>query len=440
MGCWMPLWSRRDRTWIPLPGQEMTIAALATAGPMAELLLLLALMWLLAKLGAELCHRAKLPRVLGELGAGIVLAALARAFPATLPVPAAQPAMAAFAEVGIVVLMFAVGLESTVPQMVEAGYASVRVALLGVALPMALGFGGGLLLLPAGSGGILGLFIGACLCATSIGISAQVLRERRALKTLEGRVILGAAVLDDVLGLFVLVLVSALVTASGPGGPLPWGALARTLALAVAFLGLAVTAGRFAPPRLFQLADRFRSEQVLLPLGLGFAFLFAWLGSRAGLATIVGAYAAGLIMEPAHIKHLEDRELKSLEELLHPLVVSLSPLFFVLMGASVDPRALLSPWTLMFAAVLALLAVLGKYLAGYGAGGGLRASVIGWGMVPRGEVGLIFVAAGSQLRLGDAPLLSPQVQAGLIGAILLTTLLGPIGLGRALRRDASKVA
>lgn len=254
----------------------MPIPALADAGRMAELLLL-ALMWLLAKAGGELCHRLKLPRVLGELGAGFVLAALLKVFPGVVPDPASQPAMAAFAEVGIVVLVF----------------------------------------------------------------------------------------------------VSALATDSGRGGPLPWGELAKTLGLAVGFLALAVTAGRVATPRLFQLANRLRSEQVLLPLGLGFAFLFAWLGSRAGLATIVGAYAAGLLMEPAHIKHLEDRELKSLEDLLHPLVVRLSPLFFVLMGASVDPRALLPPWTLLFVGVLALLGVLGKYLAGYGAGRGLRPSVIG---------------------------------------------------------------
>lgn len=417
----------------------MPIPALASAGPMAELLLLLALMWLLAKAGGELCHRLKLPRVLGELGAGFVLAALVKVFPGVVPDPASQPAMEAFAEVGIVVLMFAVGLESTVPQMVQAGLPSLRVALLGVALPMVLGFGGSLLLLPAGSPHALGLFIGACLSATSIGITAQVLGERKALQTLEGRVIMGAAVMDDVLGLFILVFVSALATDSGRGGPLPWGELGKTLGLAVGFLALAVTAGRVATPRLFQLANRLRSEQVLLPLGLGFAFLFAWLGSRAGLATIVGAYAAGLLMEPAHIKHLEDRELKSLEELLHPLVVSLSPLFFVLMGASVDPRALLSPWTLLFAGVLALLGVLGKYLAGYGAGRGLRPSVIGWGMVPRGEVGLIFVAAGAHLMIGDKPLLGPEVQAGLIGAIVLTTLLGPIGLGWALGKGPRQI-
>jgi len=172
---------------------------------------------------------------------------------------------------------------------------------------------------------------------------------------------------------------------------------------------------------------------VLLPLGLGFAFLLAWLGNLAGLASIVGAYAAGLILEPAHIEDLERRERRTLEELVHPLVTVLSPLFFVLMGAKVDPAALFKPATLGFAALLAVLGVAGKYLAGFGGGKGTRAAVVGWGMVPRGEVGLIFVAAGAQLRLNGAPLLSAEVQAGVIGTLLITTVAGPVGLGWVLR-------
>lgn len=396
--------------------------------------MVIAVMLLLAKLGSELCHRLGLPGVVGELGAGLLLAVLARAFPGIVPQPARVPAMDYFAEVGIVVLMFAVGLESTVPQMVRVGLPSLRVAILGVLLPMGLGLLGSLWILPAGSSWVLGLFIGACLCATSIGITAQVLGEHRASRTPEGRVILGAAVLDDILGLLVLVFVSGLVGVSGTGAGLPLGTLARTLGLAMGFLAAAFTLGRLATPRLFQVADRFRSEQVLLPFGLGFAFLLAWLGSRAGLATIVGAYAAGLILEPAHIRHLEERELHTLEALLRPLVVSLAPLFFVLMGARVDPAALFSPWTLLLAAGLAVLGILGKFAAGFGAGGGLRPALIGWGMVPRGEVGLIFVAAGAHLALGGQPLMNAQVQAGVVGAILLTTVAGPIGLGWTLRR------
>jgi Kef-type K+ transport system membrane component KefB len=327
--------------------------------------------------------------------------------------------------------MFAVGLESTVPQMMKVGAASMRVAVIGVVVPMAAGLVGAWLLLPKGSPFVLDLFIGACLCATSIGISAQVLREKGASDSLEGRIIVGAAVVDDVLGLLVLVAVTGMVGAAAGGALGP--ELMKTMGLALGFLALALTLGRLVTPRLFHLASRFRGEQVLLPLGLGFAFLLAWLGNLAGLASIVGAYAAGLILEPAHIEDLEHRERHTLEELVHPLVSVLSPLFFVLMGAKVDPVALFKPATLGFAALLAVLGVAGKYIAGYGGGNGIRAAVVGWGMVPRGEVGLIFVAAGAQLHLNGVPLLSPDVQAGVVGALLLTTVAGPVGLGWVLR-------
>lgn len=402
------------------------------ADPLGSTLGLLALMWLAAKLGGEAALRLKLPPVAGELGMGLVFAALVRAFPG-LPDVTHSQAAELLAYLGVVVLMFAVGLESTVPQMLKVGAASFRVAVIGVIAPMAAGLAGAWLLLPAGTPLAVDLFIGACLCATSIGISASVLKGAGAARSPEGRVIVGAAVIDDILGLLVLVLVSGIVTAGGSGA-VPWGALGRTFGLALGFLGAALTLGRYVTPHLFALANRLRSEQVLLPVGLGFAFLLAYLGNLAGLATIVGAYAAGLILEPAHIKDLEARELHSLEELVHPLVVTLAPLFFLLMGAKVDPVALVQPRTLLLGAVLALLGIAGKYVAGYGGGKDLRASVIGWGMVPRGEVGLIFVAAGASLTLNGAPLLGPEVQAGVVAALLLTTLAGPVGLAWVLKR------
>ena len=398
--------------------------------PLAGTLMLLALLWLSAKVGGELALRLKLPAVTGELAVGLALTVLHRSWMA-FPDVAASPATELLGGLGVVVLMFAVGLESTVPQMLKVGLASLRVALIGVVLPMAAGVAGAWLLLPQGSPFVLDLFIGACLCATSIGISAQVLREKGASHSVAGRIIVGAAVVDDVLGLLVLVAVSGLVGSASGGSAGP--NLAWPLTLALGFLAIAFTLGRLATPHLFRLANRFRSEQVLLPLGLGFAFLLAWLGNLAGLASIVGAYAAGLILEPAHIEDLERRERRTLEELVHPLVTVLSPLFFVLMGAKVDPSTLFKPSTLGIAVVLAMLGVAGKFVAGYGSGKGTRAAVVGWGMVPRGEVGLIFVATGAQLHLNGAPLLSADVQAGIIGALLLTTVAGPVGLGWVLR-------
>jgi Kef-type K+ transport system membrane component KefB len=407
--------------------------AFLVADPFSRTLLLLAFTWVIAKLAGELALRIKLPAVAGELAVGVAIAAAAKAFP-MIPNLAESPEAEVLANLGVIVLMFMVGLESTVPQMLKVGVVSLRVAVIGVLAPMAMGLVGAWALLPKGVPFAVDLFIGACMCATSIGISAQVLRENGASDGTAGRVIVGAAVIDDVLGLLVLTLVSG-VAASSSSGAIPWHALGRTLGLAFGFLGLALTLGRFATPHLFRLADRLRSEQLLLPLGLAFAFVLAYLGNLAGLATIVGAYAAGLILEPAHIEALQQREQHSLEELVHPLVAVLSPLFFVLMGARVDASALFTPSTLLFAGVLAGLGIVGKLVAGLGAGKRARSSVVGWGMVPRGEVGLIFVAAGSQLRMNGSPLLSMELQAGIVGALLLTTIAGPIGLGWVLRKS-----
>lgn len=407
--------------------------AILTTDPIAQSLLLMALIWSAAKIGGELAQRARLPAVVGELIAGVVLASLHRFFPA-LPDVAHHPHADFLASLGVVVLMFAVGLESTVPEMIKVGFASLRVAVVGVVAPMAFGLLGARLLLPAGTPFAVELFIGACLCATSIGISAQVLREKSVMASQEGKVIVGAAVLDDVLGLLVLVVVTGLATASANGGSVPWGRVGITLALATGFLSVALTLGRWLTPHFFSLASRFRGEQLLLPAAMGYAFLLAWIGNLAGLAPIVGAYAAGLILEPVHLEFLEARERHSLETLVHPLLTVLAPVFFVVMGARVDLAALGEWRTLGLALALTAFAILGKYLTGYVAGRGLRTSWIGWGMVPRGEVGLIFVATGATLSSGGAPLLTPHVQAAVVAAIMLTTIAGPIGLGWAVNR------
>ena len=416
--------------------------AILVSDPLASTLVLLSLLWLAAKLGGEVAVRLKLPAVAGQIIIGVFLAILPGLFssmpglPGFLKSPeflkfmdfAHNPEANVLAYIGIVLLMFMVGLESSVPQMMKVGWASLRVAVIGVIGPMALGLLGAYFLLQDGTPFAVDLFIGACLCATSIGISASVLRERNASDSKEGRVVIGAAVIDDVLGLLVLVAVSGLAAASSSGGPLPWGELGRTLGLAFLFLLLALTLGRWLSPHLFGLASRFKSEEKLLPFALIFAFALAYMGSLVGLATIVGAYAAGLILEHHHVETLQVEENRSLEELVQPVVAIFAPLFFVLTGASIDPSVLLHPTTLLMAGVLTVAGIIGKYVSGYGAGGGASVSIIGWGMVPRGEVGLIFVSVGRSINFNDKPLLSPEVQAGVLGAILLTTVLGPIGL------------
>ncbi len=409
----------------------MPLLATAHADPSLDALILLALLWLGAKLGGEAAIRLKLPTVVGELVAGMVLMAMHRHW-GGFPDVATHPAADLLATIGVIILMFSVGMESTVAQMMKQGLPALRVAVVGVVLPVILGLGAVLLILGKEINLVGAVFVGACLCATSVGISARVLQEKNAGDSPEGRVILGAAVIDDVLGLLVLVLVSGLATMT-VGGGIPWGPVGRTLLLAMLFLGGALTLGRWATPHLFRMANRFRVEEVLLPISLAFAFFMAWGGGHAGLAPIVGAYAAGLILEQAHIELLEEREARSLESLIHPLVTALAPLFFVVMGARIDPRSLLQVNILGLTLALTALGALGKYAAGFVAGRGFNPHLIGWGMMPRGEVGLIFVAVGAQLKILDA-----RVQAAVVMAMLLTTVLGPIGLDRILRRRAAR--
>ncbi len=411
----------------------MILATIHT-DPALAAILLLALIWIAAKVGGEVATRLKLPTVVGELAAGMLLAGLHRAW-AIVPDVASAPVADIMSTVGVLLLMFSVGLESTVPQMMQVGIRATLVAVAGVVAPVLMGLAAAYLLIPGPVPIPVALFIGACLCATSVGISARVLAERGAGTSPEGRVILGAAVIDDVLGLLVLVIVSGMATAAAAGGAIPWAEVGRTLAMAVGFLGLALTLGRWVTPHLFRAANRFRVEEVMLPLALAFGFLMAFAGGHAGLAPIVGAYAAGLILEPAHVELLEERESKSLETLIHPLVTALAPVFFVVMGARVDPRGLLQPSILLLALTLTVLGAFGKYIAGFAAGRGLNPHVVGWGMMPRGEVGLIFVATGAQLNI-----LKPDIQAAVVVAMMLTTMIGPIGLSWMLRRSPRQQA
>ena len=408
--------------------------AMLVSDPLASTLILLALLWVAAKIGGELAARLQLPAVAGQLLMGVVLAILPKVF-CGLPNVAESRDAHLISYIGIILLMFMVGLESSVPQMLKVGWASLRVAVVGVIGPMALGLMAAYFLLPPETPYAVDLFIGACLCATSIGISVQVLRERHEADSQAGRVIIGAAVIDDVLGLLVLVAVSGLAVATTTaGGTLPWGELGKTLGLALLFLALALTAGRWLSAKIFQFLSRLKSAELLSPLALAFAFTMAYLGNLVGLATIVGAYAAGLIVEHSHVESLQKREGRSLEEMIQQVVIIFAPLFFVYTAATIDPSALLQPFTFILAGALTIVGIIGKYISGYAAGGGLSVPVVGWGMVPRGEVGLIFVAVGREIKIAGEPMLSDEVQAGVLGAILMTTILGPIGLSWVLGR------
>ncbi len=412
-----------------------TLAALAAlpvlasegghSDPAAPVVLWLAVILVAAKLGGHLAIRFSQPAVLGELLAGVVLGNLT-----LLGVDAFKPLVNdafidMFARVGVIILLFEVGLESTVPQMLKVGGSAALVAVIGVFVPFALGYFATRLMMPAADMHVA-LFVGATLTATSVGITARVLKDLGVSQNPESRIILGAAVIDDVLGLVILAVVTGLISAADRGESLQISSIALTLGKAVVFLVASLVLGRMISPRLFHLASRLRTGMVLLAISLAFCFTLAWLADYIGLAPIVGAFAAGLIFEDVHYEELATKEKHTLEALVHPLSGFLVPVFFVLMGARTDLMAFVAPGVLALASVLCVVAILGKLVAGFGAlGKGLKRLPIGIGMMPRGEVGLIFASIGSQLTVKGERVIDEKLFSAVVLMVIVTTLVTP---------------
>ena len=309
------------------------------------------------------------------------------------------------------------------------------VAVIGVVVPLGLGWGVAAWLLP-GSPTLVHVFVGATLTATSIAITVRVLKSLGATQTAEGRIIIGAAILDDVLGLMVLAVVGGMVTAAATGGPSLSGfAVAGILGKAVVFLGVTVGLGHFLSGPIVRLAARAGQPGMLLVIGLALCFTLAFAAERVGLAGIVGAFAAGLLLDPYGEGVRTRDEEATLSELLHPLSSLFVPLYFVLMGMQVDVRSLADPAGLGLGVVLLLVALVGKLACALGVTArGVSRLAVGVGMVPRGEVGLIFAGVGTSLTLGGQPLLSPAVFSAVVLMVLVTTLVTPPALRRAFAR------
>ena len=393
-----------------------------------------------AKLGGELFERLKQPAVLGELLIGIVLGNLALAgFTAAEPLKTNE-IISALAEIGVIILLFEVGLESNLNEMLEVGWSSLFVALAGVVVPFFLGWGVAGFFLPDESR-LVHFFIGATLCATSVGITARVLKDMGRLQTRESRIILGAAVIDDVLGLVILAVVVGAIKASGAGGALSTLDIIIITGKAVAFLFGAIIIGRYLTPHIFRGAGRFESRGVLVALSIGFCFLLAWAAARTGLAPIVGAFAAGLVLDEVHFETFEERGKQDLQRLITPVSAVLVPIFFVLMGMRVDLRAFARVELLGFAAALTMAAIIGKQICSLVVvERGLNRWAIGLGMIPRGEVGLIFAGLGATLMLPNAQGVSqPVINAGTFSVVVImvivTTLLTPPALKWSLARE-----
>lgn len=397
----------------------------ATPADPAAILLVLAVILVAAKLGGGAAERIGQPAVLGELLVGILLGNLHVGGRALLPLPGTGDVLAVLANVGAVLLLFEVGLESTLRDMLRVGGRSLLVAVVGVIAPWVLGWAVGAVLLP-GRSAYVHMFLGATLTATSVGITARVLKDLGRAQSDEGRIILGAAVIDDVIGLVILAGVSAVIAAADRGRAFSTAAMGLVLAKALVFLALSLWIGALASPRLFGLAARLPLRGTLLTTALALCFLLAWLASVIGLAPIVGAYAAGLVLEETHYHRFTARGELRLDDLVRPVSDLFVPVFFVAMGMHVDLRALANPGVLGLAAALTAAAVLGKQACALGGvGTTLDRVLIGIGMVPRGEVGLIFASIGLGLSVHGEPVVDARIFAAVVVAVMMTTLVTP---------------
>jgi len=413
----------------------------------------IAIIILAAKL-SNLVERFGQPAVLGELLVGIIFGNMALAG-FNFFEPIRQDVVIRFlAEIGVVILLFQVGLESNIRRMLKVGPQAVLVAIVGVVAPFLLGtVVVGPLLLPELSFNAH-LFVGAILTATSVGVTARVFHDLGRLKIPEAQIILGAAVIDDVIGLTILAVVKAMVES----GRVSLINIGWITAKAVLFLGGAIFLGQLLAPRLGRFFSKINPGiGMKLILAVSFGLIFAYVAELIGLAAIVGAFAAGLVLEPVHFRHFDDPSVVSdinesikqaspevrrnvsnvleslagnhIKELIQPLGYFLVPIFFVLTGMEVRIETLFNVRILLLALAISVVAFGGKLISGCAAGR-VRKWIIGWGMVPRCEVGLIFAAMGKALGVFPDDIFSMMVIV-----IMFTTILPPPILNALLKRQ-----
>jgi Kef-type K+ transport system membrane component KefB len=409
----------------------------------AGVLLCLVVIYLASKVGGELCARLNFPPVLGELVGGVIIGvsalklilfpenvvegdapALLTQFlqwsagisPESVMAIAAQysEVLSVLAELGVVFLLFEIGLESNLKELIRVGPQAAIVAVIGVAAPFAAGTLGLLYFFHLAA--IPAIFAGAALTATSIGITAKVLSEIQQLNSQEGQIIIGAAVLDDVLGIIVLAIVASLAKT----GEVQLGNIVYLIVSSTLFLIGSIVLGRLLSPYFVQLVAKLKTRGNLLIAALIFAFVLAYISAVIHLEAILGAFAAGLILG-------ETDQREELTENVLPIADMLVPIFFVCVGARTDV-GVLNPWVpenregLILAVFLVVVAIVGKVSTGAVVFGKeqLNRLAIGIGMIPRGEVGLVFAGVGSA-----SGVLSPSLTAAIIVMVIFTTFLAP---------------
>lgn len=405
-------------------------------------LLSLVVVYLTSKLGGELSKRLDLPPVLGELVGGVVVGVSALhllMFPENSAVAtdsaiiqslqwlgnldteavtqifkSQSEVIEVLAELGVIVLLFEIGLESDLRELGKVGYQAAIVAVVGVVTPFALGTLG--LMFFFSTPVIPAIFAGAALTATSIGITSKVLSELGFLKSTEGQIIVGAAVMDDVLGIVVLAVVASLAKT----GEVDLLNVLFLIGSASTFLIGSVLLGKFFNSSFMVMADKLQTRGALLIPAFTFALFMAVLANLIHLEAILGAFAAGLVLD-------ETDKRKELDQQVMPIADILVPIFFVTVGAKAD-LSVLNPIEaenregLIIATFLIVVAIVGKVVTGWGVFGkpGVNRLAIGIGMVPRGEVGLVFAGIGSASGVLDKPL-----EAAIIVMVILTTFLAP---------------
>jgi Kef-type K+ transport system membrane component KefB len=404
----------------PLPLLASATETADSSMVLAAVLLSLVVIYLASKVGGELSNRFGLPPVLGELVSGVIvgvsvlhllvfsqggadssnliitfLQSTAGLSPDAAPgVFAAQSeVISVLAELGVIILLFEIGLESNLKDLMAVGIQASVVAVVGVVVPFTAGTVG--LMTLFGINALPAIFTGAALTATSIGITSKVLSELGRLNSREGQIILGAAVIDDVLGIIVLAVVASLAK----NGAVDVSQVVYLIISASGFLLGAIALGNFFNKSFVAIADKLKTRGELVIPAFIFAFLMSYLAAAIHLEAILGAFAAGLVLE-------ETDKRKELQKLICPIADMLVPIFFVTVGAKTD-LGVLNPAIpsnregLIIATFLILVAIFGKLITGFVVFGqpGINRLAIGVGMIPRGEVGLVFLGIGSSIGI-----------------------------------------
>lgn len=392
-----------------------TVQGAGHSDPIASVILALIIILFAAKIGGELFEKINQPAVLGELISGMVIGNFFLFSGGVFDFGQMfeSESINMLAGLGVMILLFQVGLESNIKELMKVGISSITVATIGVVFPLILGYYICVLIIPE-AGFNTHLFIGATLTATSVGITARVLKDLDKLRTPEAKIILGAAVIDDILGLIILSIVSGIIIS----GSVSIGTVVYTSVTSFAFLFISIIIGLKAAPLIGKKVSGMRVEGMKIVTAFLFLFTMAYLADMMGLAMIVGAFAAGLVLDDVSFVNKKEHHI---EVLVKPLYCIFVPVFFVLMGIQVKLDVFLNPKIIAIALAITVVSVIGKQLCGLGVRCKSASKlVVGIGMISRGEVGLIFAGVGKELGVIDDSLFG-----AIVIMVILTTLITP---------------